>query len=186
MTPARSLPRRPLLSRRLVAVAALALAIARPALAAGTMSMGVYLWTDPSAEPVRAQFISVTGNSAEVEIDGPQGSKALSRPTTPAEKKLLTAAIEGQMKALSLTPPAQPAPPYVTVEWHFSTTTGYSDGATNYAPDKVPAAVLALQKMAFGTTYATAPELAPNAGKTGGQATGGASGDATIGAPTPQ
>ncbi|MDE3122936.1 MAG: hypothetical protein KGK00_14275 [Paracoccaceae bacterium] len=131
-----------------------ALTLAHPALAQSAMSMGVYLWTNPAAEPVRTQFLSIAGTSAEVEIDGPEGSNAISRSATPTETALLKTAIEGQMKALTLTERPQPATPYVTVEWHFSTPTGYADGAVNYAPDKVPAAVLALQQAAFGATFA--------------------------------
>lgn len=142
--------------RALVVTLALLVALpaARPALAQSAMSMGIYLWTNPAAEPVRTQFLSIAGPSAEVEIDGPEGSNAISRTATLAETALLRTAIEGQMKALSLAELPQPATPYVTVEWHYSTPTGYADGAVNYAPDKVPAAVLALQQAAFGATFA--------------------------------
>lgn len=137
----------------LTAALLIALPFARPAQAQGAMSIGINLWTNPAAEPLRAQFLSVAGPSAEVEIDGPEGSNAVSRPAKAAETTLLKTAIEGQMKALTLTEAPEPKPPYVTVEWHFSTPTGYADGAMNYALDKVPPAVLALQQAAFGATY---------------------------------
>lgn len=131
----------------------LALPPAVPALADSAMSIGVYLWTSPDSDPVRAQFLSVAGNTAEIEIDGPEGTKSDSHPATAEERAQLTAAVKEQMANLSLEAKPQPSGPYVTVDWHFSTDTGYADGSTTYPLDAVPASVLTLQKTAFGATY---------------------------------
>lgn len=138
--------------RRLLTLAALLLA--GPALADNAMSVGVYLWTSPDQDPVRAQFLSVADNTSEIEIDGPEGTKSDSHPTTDEEKALLTAAVKDQMSTLSMDAKPQPTGPYVTVDWHFSTDTGYADGSTTFTLDAVPASVLALQKAAFGGGFA--------------------------------
>lgn len=140
-------------SLTLAAAALLALPVAAPALADNAMSVGVYLWTSPDQDPVRAQFLSIADNSSEIEVDGPEGTKSDSHTSTDQEKSLLTAAVKDQMSTLSMEAKPQPTGPYVTVDWHFSTDTGYADGSTTYALDAVPASVLALQKAAFGAVF---------------------------------
>jgi hypothetical protein len=127
---------------------------ARPALADTGMSLGVYLWNRPDEEPVRAQFISIAGGDTEIEIDSPKGTKTDSHPATEQEQTLLSAALKDRMAALAMTQTLRPAGPYITVEWHFSTDTGYIDSSETYALDAVPAAVVALEKAVFGGTLA--------------------------------
>lgn len=138
---------------RRILVALAACLIATQALADSAMSLGVYLWNAPDQDPVKAQFISIADKSTETEVDGPDGTKSDSHPTTDAERALLTAAVKDQMSSLTMDGKPQPAGPYVTVDWHFTTDTGYADGSTAFPIDGVPAAVLALQKAAFGATY---------------------------------
>ena len=134
--------------------ALLAAPMAAPALANTAMSIGVYLWNSPDEDPVKAQFLSISDGNAELEIDGPDGRKSDSRPATPDEIAQLTAAVKEQMTALSMDTVPQPTGGYVTVDWHFSTDTGYADGSTTFALDAVPAVILTLQKTAFGATFA--------------------------------
>ncbi len=131
----------------------LALPVAAPVLADNAMSLGIYLWTNPDSDPVRAQFLSIADGTAEIEVDGPEGTRNDSHPATPEETALLTAAVKEQMSSLSMTAKPQPTGTYVTVDWHFSTDTGYADGSTSYPLDAVPASVLALQKAAFGANF---------------------------------
>ena len=131
----------------------LALPVAAPALADNAMSLGIYLWTNPDGDPVRAQFLSIADGTAEIEVDGPEGTKNDTHAASADETALLTAAVKEQMSSLSMTAKPQPQGSYVTVDWHFSTDTGYADGSTTYALDAVPASVLALQKAAFGATF---------------------------------
>lgn len=133
------------------AVLLLALPAARIAHADSAISLGVYLWNDPDQEPVKAQFVSLSNGDTEIEIDGPDGSKSLSHPTTAQERKLLTAAVQDRMKALSMDDTLRPAPPYITVDWHFSTNAGYVDSSASYPLDAVPADVVALEKAVFGS-----------------------------------
>ncbi len=130
-----------------------AIAPAQPAQSATALSLGVYLWNDPQAEPIHAQFISVAEQQAEIEIDSPDGTKSNSRTASPKEMALLTAAVQDEISRLSLKEAPQPATPYITVDWHFSNKTGYADGSATYALDKVPPAVIALQKETFGGTF---------------------------------
>ena len=132
----------------------LALPVAAPALADGAMSLGIYLWNTPDGDPVRAQFLSIADGTAEIEVDGPEGTKNDTHTATPEETALLTAAVKEQMSSLSMVAKPQPPGPYVTVDWHFSTDTGYADGSTAYPLDAVPASVVALQKTAFGAAFA--------------------------------
>ncbi|TMV78464.1 hypothetical protein FGG78_26545 [Thioclava sp. BHET1] len=141
------------LFRPTAAALLLLLAGAGSALADSAMSLGVYYWTDPQGDPVRTQFLSIAGDQAEIEIDGPEGSKSDSRKATPAEAALLRAAVQEQISTLSLTGAEPPQGAYVTVDWHFTTDSGYGDGSMTYPLDQVPAAVLALQKTAFGGVY---------------------------------
>lgn len=138
--------------RLALTLTAACLLAARAAYAETAMSLGVYLWNSPDEEPVRAQFISIAGGDAEIEIDGPEGTKSQSHPATEQEQKLLTAALKDRMAALTMTQTLRPVGPYITVDWHFSTDTGYSDGSETYALDGIPAAVVALEKAAFGGT----------------------------------
>ncbi len=118
-----------------------------------TMSLGIYLWTDPDHDPVRAQFLSIAAKNSEIEIDGPDGTKSDSHPTTADEQAQMLAALKEQIATLSLTSKPAPTGPYVTVDWHYSTDLGYADGSTIYALDAIPATVLTLQKTAFGASY---------------------------------
>jgi hypothetical protein len=141
---------------RRLAILSLAIALCAPvvAMADTAMSLGVYLWVDADHDPVKAQFISVANGTSETEIDGPDGSKSDSHPTTPDELRLLTATIKEQMAAMSMERKAAPTGGYITVDWHYSTDTGYADGSTTFALDAVPASVQALQMAAFGATLA--------------------------------
>ncbi|MBI1217829.1 MAG: hypothetical protein GC186_04700 [Rhodobacteraceae bacterium] len=138
----------------LLSAALLTLPMAAPVLADTAMSIGVYLWNSPDEDPVKAQFLSIADGNAETEIDGPDGTKSGSHKATPDESAQLTAAVKEQMAALSLDAKPQPAGGYVTVDWHFSTDTGYADGSTTFALDAVPASILTLQQTAFGATFA--------------------------------
>lgn len=134
--------------------ALLALPMAVPALAATVMSLGVYLWNSPDEDPVKAQFLSIAEGNAEIEVDGPDGTKSDSRKATPDEIAQLTAAVKEQISTLSMDAAPQPTGAYITVDWHFSNDTGYADGSKTFALDAVPASILTLQQTAFGATFA--------------------------------
>lgn len=136
-----------------LSVALLSLPFAAPVLADTAMSIGVYLWNSPDEDPVKAQFLSIADGNAETEVDGPEGTKSDSHKATPDETAQLTAAVQEQMTGLSMEAKPQPTGGYVTVDWHFSTDTGYADGSTTYALDAVPATIQTLQKTAFGATF---------------------------------
>lgn len=117
------------------------------------LTLGIYLWSTDDSGPVKAQYLSIAAGTTETEIEGPGGYKSQSHPATPEETKLVEDAIEGRMKALSLTQPPQPKAPYVTVEWHVSHETGYAEGIAAYPLAEVPQTVEAVQKAVFGETY---------------------------------
>lgn len=146
---------RPAIRPAFTAAAALLLALALPAVArAGTaLTFGIYLWTSHGESPTRAQYLSIADGKTELETDGTAGYKSTTHATTEAETKLVEAAIESRMKALTLHPGAAPATPYVVVEWNFAADQTYSEGRGAYPLKDVPPSVLALQQQIFGATY---------------------------------
>ena len=126
------------------------------------LTLGVYLWADSDSEPVRAQYMSIASGVAETETDGPAGYKSASRPVTADETRLMEAAIRDRMAALTLDASPKIAPPFVTVEWHFSHETGYAEGIGTYKLSEIPTAVLTFQKAAFGATYENMPTTTPD------------------------
>lgn len=138
------------------ALAALCLALmALPALAQAetAMTLGIYLWTNPDAQPVQAQYMSIASGVTETDTDGPDGYHTETHPTTAAEIRMMQDAISDRMKALTVAPGPQVPAPYVTVEWHVSHDNGYAEGLGTYPVKGVPAAIRTFQADAFGAAF---------------------------------
>lgn len=130
-----------------------ALVLPAAAQAGRVLTLGIYLWNSEGGAPAQAQYLSIAEGKTETEVTGPAGYRSDTHETTPAEVKLVEAAIEGRMKALTLdTQPKLPTP-YVTVEWHFSQDSGYAEGIAAYPLKDVPDTIRAVQKQVFGAEY---------------------------------
>lgn len=131
----------------------LALCVPLAARAGSAMTMGIYLWKTDGDSPTKLQYLSVADGKTEYETDGNAGIKSQTHATTDAETKLIEAAIDSRMKALTLQPPPAPKLPYVVVEWTFTKDSTFTEGSARYPLASVPPSVVEVQKQLFGATY---------------------------------
>lgn len=129
------------------------LALPAAAQAGRVVTLGIYLWQSEDGGPAQAQYLSIAEGKTETEVTGPEGYKTDTHDSTPEEVKLVETAIEGRMKALSMSDQPKLPTPYVTVEWHFSQDSGYAEGIAAYPLKDVPESIRAVQKQVFGAEY---------------------------------